>query len=80
MNQKGTELMGCELLANRDQVPFGHLQGKYVVGDMPLAFGVEIMCKPLAAGIGQAADRRGLAFGDCFDFGIALHLAFEAVR
>ena len=27
-----------------------------------------------------AADRGGLAFGDGFDFGVALHLAFKAIR
>ena len=38
------------------------------------------MREPRAAGVGQAADHGGLAFGDRFHLSIALHLAFETVR
>ena len=79
MNQEGMQLMVCQPLANGCEVAFGHLQGKYVVRDMPLVFAVEIMRKTGGAGLGQAADRGGLAFGERFDFGVPLHLAFQAV-
>jgi len=71
--------MGCELMPNRNEFTFGHLQGKHVVRDMPLTFGVEIVRQPLAACIGHTSDRGGLAFGERLDFGIALHLAFQAL-
>src|SRR5271163_1456580 len=56
MNEKSIELMVGQPLANRGEVRVRHLQGEYVVGDMPLVFAVEIMRQPLAAGVRQAAD------------------------
>ena len=79
MNQEGVELMVFEALAYGGKIAFRHLQGKDVVSDMPVVFGIEIMGKPSVASVGLAADDGGLTLGQSFDFGIALHLASKVV-
>ena len=73
------ELMAGQLLADRGEVTFGHLQGEDVVRDVPVRFGIKVMRQPRAAALGQAADCGGLTFGERLDLSVALHLAFQAV-
>ena len=77
MNQEGVELMVCQALADGCEVAFRHLQGKYVVGDMPLVFGIEIVGKPGVQASGRLPTTAVSPCGQRFDLGIALHLAFE---
>ena len=73
------ELMASQLLANRGEVAFGHLQREDVVRDVPVRLGIKVMRQPRAAAIGQTADYGGLTFGKRLDLSVALHLAFQAV-